>query len=201
MAVLNARALRYPFTSEQILPLEAGQFVSVSGMLVTARDRIHRFLFDGGKCPVNLKDGGIYHCGPVTIRQEGAWIVRAAGPTTSAREEPYLPRVIKQHGVRVVIGKGWMGPRMEAACVESGCVYLHAVGGAAQVLAGKVVAVKGVHFTREFGLTEAMWELEVSEFPAIVAIDAHGRSLLKRVQTLSRRHVKRVVQTGDRFEA
>jgi tartrate/fumarate subfamily iron-sulfur-dependent hydro-lyase beta chain len=200
MAVLSPRALRYPFTAEQILPLAAGQFVTVSGMLFTARDRIHKFLFDGGKCPVTLKDGGIYHCGPVTIRQDGAWTVRAAGPTTSAREEPYLPRIIKQHGVRVVLGKGAMGPRMEAACVENGCVYLHAVGGAAQVLAGKVVAVKGVHFTREFGLAEAMWELEVSEFPAIVAIDARGRSLLKRVQTISRRHLKRAVEDGDRFE-
>jgi fumarate hydratase subunit beta len=101
----------------------------------------------------------------------------------------------------VVIGKGSMGPRMETACVENGCVYLHAVGGAAQVLAGKVVAVKGVHFAREFGLAEAMWELEVGDFPAIVAIDAHGRSLLKRVQTTSRRHYKRVVESGDRFEA
>lgn len=201
MALLNPRPLRYPFTAEQILPLEAGQFVAVSGMLFTARDRIHKYLFDGGKPPVSLKDGGIYHCGPVTIRQDGAWTVRAAGPTTSVREEPYLPRIIKQHGVRLVIGKGWMGPRMEAACQESGCVYLHAVGGAAQILAAKVTAVKGVHFAREFGLAEAMWELEVSEFPAIVAIDAHGSSLLKRVQTLSRRHFKRVVATGDRFEA
>ncbi len=200
MAVLTPRVLRYPFTAEQVLGLEAGQSVSLSGLLFTARDRMHKYLHEGGKSPVSLKDAGIYHCGPVTIRQDGAWVVRAAGPTTSIREEPYLPRIIKQHGVRVVIGKGAMGCRTEQACAENGCVYLHAVGGAAQVLAARVVAVKGVHFAREFGLAEAMWELEVSEFPAIVAIDAYGRNLLRRVQTASRRHLKRALAEG-RFEA
>jgi len=201
MAVLTPRALRYPFTADQVMSLEAGQFVSVSGLLFTARDRLHKYLYEGGKCPVSLKDGGIYHCGPVAIRQEGAWVVRAAGPTTSVREEPYLPRIVKQHGVRVIIGKGSMGPRTEQACAESGCVYLHAVGGAAQVLAGKVTAVRGVHFAREFGLAEAMWELEVNDFPAIVAIDAHGRSVLRRIQAASRRNLKRTLKDGDRFEA
>ena len=201
MAVLTPHPLRYPFTVEQVMSLEAGQFVSLSGLLFTARDRLHKYLYEGGKCPVSLKDGGIYHCGPVAIRQDGAWVVRAAGPTTSVREEPYLPRILKQHGVRVIIGKGSMGPRTEQACAESGCVYLHAVGGAAQVLAGKVVAVKGLHFAREFGLAEAMWELEVNDFPAIVAIDARGRSVLRRVQAASRRHLKRVLKDGDRFES
>lgn len=201
MAVLTPRPLRYPFGNEQIQALEVGQPVTISGMLFTARDRIHKYLFDGGKCPVSLKDGGIYHCGPVTLRQDGAWVVRAAGPTTSSREEPYLPRIIKQHGVRLVIGKGAMGPRTEAACAENGCVYLHAVGGAAQVLAARVTSVKGVHFVREFGLAEALWELEVAGFPAIVAIDAQGRSLFRKVQSTSRRALRRLIRDGDRFEA
>lgn len=201
MALLNPRPLKFPFTADQVLGLEAGQFVSISGLLYTARDRFHKFLFDGGKSPVNLKDGGIYHCGPVTLRQDGNWVVRAAGPTTSAREEPYLPRILKQHGVRVVIGKGTMGPATEAACAESGCVYLHAVGGAAQVLGQRVTAVKGVHLLREFGLAEAVWELEVQEFPAIVAIDTRGRSLFRRVQLGSRRVLKRLIRSGEPFQA
>jgi fumarate hydratase subunit beta len=199
MAVLTPCRLQYPFTAEQVSPLRAGQFVLVSGMVYTARDRLHKFLFEGGKSPVDLKGGALYHCGPVVVRKEGHWLVRAAGPTTSLREEPYLPRIIKDHGVRVVIGKGSMGRVTENACAEGGCVYLHAVGGAAQVLADKVVAVQNVFFGREFGLTEAMWVLELKDFPAIVAIDTHGRSLLRRVQNVSRRVLRKLMDAPERF--
>ena len=201
MAVLSPRRLEYPFTAAQINSLRVGQLVSVSGRLFTARDRLHKYLFEGGKCPVDLKDGAIYHCGPVVVRREGAWVVRAAGPTTSIREEPYLHRIIKEHAVRVVIGKGAMGRRTEQACAEFGCVYLHAVGGAAQVLAGKVTAVSGGYFMKEFGPTEALWELTVKEFPAIVAIDAHGHSLMRRVQHSSRRALDRLLKSADPFDA
>jgi fumarate hydratase class I len=194
MAVLT-RHLHYPFTLDQIKGLRAGQFVAVSGLVFTARDRVHKYLFDGGKCPADLKDGAIYHCGPVMLRKEGAWVVCAAGPTTSTREEPYLPRLVKDGGVRVIIGKGSLGRTSEATCKQNGCVYLHAVGGAAQILAEKVVAVKGAHFVREFGLTEAMWELELKDFPAIVAIDAQGRNLLRCTQSGSRRVLARLL--GD----
>jgi len=193
MALTDLRKLSYPFTAEQISPLRAGQFVLLSGLIYTARDRIHKYLFEGGKSPVVLNDAALYHCGPVVIRKENRWVVRAAGPTTSIREEPYLPRIIKEHGVRVVIGKGSMGKVTEQACVEGGCVYLHAVGGAAQVLADRVVAVKEVYFGSEFGPAEAMWVLEVKDFPAIVAIDSRGRSLLKTVQTNSRTMLRQLV--------
>lgn len=200
MALTSPKKLTYPFTAEQISPLRAGQFVLLSGTLFTARDRMHKYLFEGGKSPVSLKDSALYHCGPVVIRKDGQWIVRAAGPTTSLREEPYLPRIFKDHGVRVVIGKGSMGKVTEQACVASGCVYLHAVGGAAQVLADRVVAVKEVYFGSEFGPAEAMWVLEVKDFPAIVAIDSRGRSLMKSVQASSRTMWRKIV-AADRFEA
>lgn len=199
MAVLTPRRLEYPFTSEQVSGLRAGQFVLVSGLVFTARDRLHKYLAEGGKCPVDLANGALYHCGPVMVRKDGNWSVRAAGPTTSIREEPYLPRIIKDHGVRVIIGKGTMGKVTEKACASRGCVYLHAIGGAAQVLASRVVGVKGVHFGKEFGLTEAMWELELKDFPAIVAIDAGGRSLLRRVQSVSRRALQKLLEGQERF--
>ncbi|MEI6563527.1 MAG: FumA C-terminus/TtdB family hydratase beta subunit [bacterium] len=199
MAIASLRKLEYPFTPEQVGSLRTGQFVWVSGLVYTARDRMHKYLFDGGKSPVDLKNSAIYHCGPVVVRKEGNWVVRAAGPTTSLREEPYLPRIIKEHGVRVIIGKGSMGRETEKACVEGGCVYLHAVGGAAQVLAGKVVAVKDVYFGSEFGLAEAMWALEIKDFPAIVAIDSRGRSLMKKIQSTSRMIGRKLMET-DRFE-
>jgi len=200
MALTVPKKLSYPFTAEKIVPLRAGQFVLLSGLLYTARDRMHKYLFDGGKSPVDLTNSAIYHCGPVVIRKDNQWIVRAAGPTTSLREEPYLPRIITDHGIRVVIGKGSMGKMTEQACMAGGCVYLHAVGGAAQVLAGRVTAVKEVYFGSEFGPAEAMWVLEVQDFPAIVAIDSRGRSLMKKVQAASRSQWRQLIADAP-FEA
>lgn len=194
MALLT-HPLHYPFMPDQIRGLRAGQFVTVSGLVFTGRDRVHKYLFEGGKCPADLRNGAMYHCGPVVLRKDGAWVVCAAGPTTSTREEIYLPRIVKECGVRLIIGKGTLGRATETLCAQNGCVYLHAVGGAAQVLAEKVASVKGVHFAKEFGLTEAMWELELKEFPAIVAIDARGRSLLRDVQNGSRRGLRALL--GD----
>lgn len=177
------KELVYPFTAEQVRGLEAGEAVHVTGRVWTGRDQVHRHLHGGGACPVPLRDGAIYHCGPVVMQaRDGSWRVTAAGPTTSAREEPYMAGIIAAHGLRVVIGKGGMGPRTAEACARFGCVYLEAVGGAAQVLAGCIRRVDGVHFAEEFGTTEAMWELEVERLPAVVTIDCLGRNLHDAVE-------------------
>ena len=169
--------LTYPFTRAVVRQLKVGERVLLSGRLYTGRDRLHKFLAEGGHTPVSLKNGAIYHCGPVVIREKGRWRVRAAGPTTSIREEPYMAAIIKQYGLTIIIGKGGMGEATRQACRRYGCVYLHAVGGAAQVLADTVKSVSGVHFHDTFGPTEALWELEVVDFPCLVTMDAHGRSL------------------------
>jgi fumarate hydratase class I len=131
---------------------------------------------------VSFAGGVIYHCGPVVVKDEaGNWKVTAAGPTTSIREEPYQWQIIRDFGTRAIIGKGGMGDRTLAACKEHGCVYLHGVGGAAQVLAECVKKVRNVYFLKEFGSPEAIWELEVENFPAVVTIDSHGNSLHKEV--------------------
>src|SRR5256714_1559060 len=176
--------LEYPFTEEKIRALKVGDSVEISGVLFTGRDAVHKYLHEGGKLPpaVNLANGILYHCGPVVIKDaEGQWKVTAAGPTTSIREEPYQAQLIKKFGLRGVIGKGGMGERTLAACQEFGCVYLHAVGGAAQVLAECIKTVRNVYLIEEFGAPEAIWELEVKEFPAAVTMDAHGRSLHKEI--------------------
>ena len=131
---------------------------------------------------VNLNNGMLYHCGPVVIKDEqGRWKVTAAGPTTSIREEPYQGEIIKKFSLRGVIGKGGMGERTAAACKEYGCVYLHAIGGAAQVLAECIKSVRNVYLMEKFGAPEAIWELEVERFPAVVTMDANGNSLHREV--------------------
>ena len=177
-------SLTTPIAEATIRSLKVGDEVQISGVLFTGRDAVHKFLHEGGKLPpeVSLQGGIIYHCGPVVIKDEqGEWKVVAAGPTTSIREEPYQGQIIKDFGVRGVIGKGGMGERTLAACREAGAVYLHAIGGAAQVLAECVKKVRGVSFLKEFGSPEAIWELEVENFPAVVTMDSQGGSLHREV--------------------
>jgi fumarate hydratase class I len=176
--------LTFPFTEDKVRALKVGDEVLLSGIVFTGRDAVHKYLHDGGKLPpgVSLRDGIIYHCGPVMLKlPDGTWKCNAAGPTTSIREEPYQGQIIHDFGVRGVIGKGGMGDRTVEACRQNGCVYLHAVGGAAQVLAECVKQVRNVYFLAEFGSPEAIWELEIVDFPAVVTIDAHGHSLHKEI--------------------
>ena len=168
--------LREPYTEEKIRALQMGDMVHVSGMVYTGRDAVHKFLYDGGTPPVDLTNQILYHCGPVVIKERGKWVVKAAGPTTSIREEPYQGPLIAKFPLRAVIGKGGMGPKTLAACQQVGCVYLHAIGGAAQILAACVTDVEGVYL-KEFGSPEAIWAFHVKEFPAVVTMDAHGNSL------------------------
>ncbi len=120
----------------------------------------------------------IYHCGPVVSKDEsGRWRFVAAGPTTSIREEPYEADVIAHFGVRAVIGKGGMGPKTLAAFKQYGAVYLHAVGGAATLIASSVKEVLTVYKKDELGVPEAFWVVRVEGFPAVITMDAHGQSL------------------------
>lgn len=177
-------SLQTPISEEQVRALKVGDAVLVNGVVFTGRDAVHKYLHEGGELPagVSLKGGILYHCGPVVMKEaDGSWKVTAAGPTTSIREEPYQGQIIRDFGVRAVIGKGGMGDRTLEACRQHGCVYLHAVGGAAQVLAERIKRVRNVHFLEKFGSPEAIWELEVENFPAVVTIDANGNSLHREI--------------------
>ena len=182
------RRLSLPLSEADVRALRAGDEVALTGLLHTGRDRFHKFLGEGNPAPVDLRGGAIFHCGPVVVRDEatGAWRIVAAGPTTSSREEPYMPGIIAREGLRAVVGKGGMGPATAAACREHGCVYLQAVGGAAALLARCVRRVAAVHFLDEFGATEACWSLDVEDLPLLVGMDASGRSLYAEVETSSR---------------
>src|SRR5229473_3520932 len=167
--------LTAPLTEAQVRALKVGDIVLVNGEMYTGRDNVHAYLMKNPP-PVDLNGAVLYHCGPVMLKQGGEWVVKAAGPTTSIREEPYQADVIKKYGVRAVIGKGGMGAKTSAALKEFGAVYLNGIGGAAQYYARTVEKVLGVELM-EFGIPEAMWHLRVKNFAAIVTMDAHGNSL------------------------
>jgi fumarate hydratase class I len=187
MVILSA-----PFTEEKIRALKVGDMVEITGTVFTGRDAVHKWLHEGNAPPVSFKDGIIYHCGPVVMKKKGKWVVTAAGPTTSIREEPYQAGIIERLGVRAVIGKGGMGEKTRLACQKFGCVYLHAVGGAAQVLAECIKEVQDVHGLEQFGSPEAIWQLRVESFPVVVTIDAHGNSLHKEIEAQSQQRLSEI---------
>jgi len=176
----NEKILKAPLTEAQVRDLRVGDIVLINGRMVTGRDAAHGYLMYH-EAPTDLDGGILYHCGPVMQEQDGEWKVLAAGPTTSIREEPYQAEIIGRFGLRAVMGKGGMGPRTLAGLKEHGAVYLNAIGGAAQYYARCIDRVTGVHLM-ELGSPEAMWELEVTEFPAMVTMDAHGNSLHRQVE-------------------
>lgn len=210
--------LRSPLSLDQVKSLRVGDIVLYSGTMLTARDAAHKYmaldLSHGGDtdedrhiygCLQQILSGGvIYHCGPVVvptsgtpgkngIEKNGKWRLTAAGPTTSMREEVYEGEIIKRFGVRAVIGKGGMGAGTLAACQKYGAVYLHAAGGAAAVLSRHIIAVKEV-FKLDFGLPEAMWLLEANSFPAVVTMDAWGRSCHREVAERSAFRLQKLME-------
>ena len=190
--------LVYPFSEKSIRALKAGDAVSITGRIYTGRDKFHKFFADGGKLPVDFRDGALYHCGPVIIREEGRgkreeWRVVAAGPTTSVRENPYEPDFIAKTGVRIIIGKGGMDAKTLAAMKKHGCVYIQAVGGGGAIYADAVKKVAGVSRLDEFGAAEAVWHLDVVDFRGVVAMDARGHSLFDTVWQSSKAQLSSLV--------
>ena len=171
----RGRAGRAARRDKRFARCASGDVVLLSGRAYTGRDAVHHHLVSHAP-PVDLRGGVIYHCGPVVAKDGDGWRVTAAGPTTSIREEPYQGDIIRKYGVRVVMGKGGMGAKTLAALKDAGAVYLNAIGGAAQFYARCIERVDGVSLL-EFGTPEAMWHLQLKDFPAIVTMDAHGNSL------------------------
>jgi fumarate hydratase, class I len=179
----NEKRLTAPVGEEQVRSLKVGDVVMISGEMYTGRDAVHSYLMKH-EPPADLSGSVLYHCGPVVMKNNGGYKITAAGPTTSIREEPYQADIIKRYGVRAVMGKGGMGKRTLDAMKEAGAVYLNAIGGAAQYYARCIEQVLDVSLM-EFGIPEAMWHLEVRDFPAIVTMDSHGNSLHADVEKAS----------------
>jgi fumarate hydratase class I len=191
--------LNLPVQEEAIRALKVGDFVELTGRMVTGRDAAHKWLIEAhrGEVAPYLKDSVIYHCGPVVAENEdGSYEFVAAGPTTSIREEPYQADVICNYGLRGVIGKGGMGARTLDGLARGGAVYLHAVGGAAQVLARAIPRVEKVFMLEEFGVPEALWVIHVERFPVMVTMDSHGGSLHDEVEAYSQAKLKELLNLG-----
>jgi fumarate hydratase class I len=189
--------INLPCDEKTIRSLNIGDDVLISGVIVTARDRAHKYLCD--EKPEEYKQilAGtfIYHCGPIMKKINTEWKVIAAGPTTSIREEPYEAFVIQNYNIKGIIGKGGMGPKTLKALKDFGGVYLHTIGGLAQILAQSVVKVPKVLKLEEFGSPEAFWFFEVKDFPARVTMDSKGKSLHDEVLETSKKNLAKILET------
>jgi len=188
--------LKLPVAEDAIRNLKVGDFVELTGRMITGRDAAHHWLMQEYREEVApfMENTVIYHCGPVVAENEdGTYDFVAAGPTTSIREEPYQADVIGRYGLRGVIGKGGMGAKTLAGLGEHGAVYLHAVGGAAQVLARAIPRVERVFMLSEFGVPEALWVIEVERFPVMVTMDSHGASLHAEVEERTRAKLRELL--------
>jgi len=203
------KKLSLPISDEAIRDLKVGDSVLLTGVMVTGRDAVHKWIMDtfikktrpisgddqsvfDAILPI-LNGGLIYHCGPVVAgldTQQYRFV--AAGPTTSIREEPYQADVMRLFNLKGAIGKGGMGPKTLQACQEVPAVYFHAIGGAASLIAESVKQVLGVH-KLDFGVPEAIWVIKVQDFPAVVTMDAHGHSLHETVRQQSKEALEKLL--------
>ncbi len=196
------RKVTMPIADEVIRELKVGDVVGLCGVMLTGRDAAHKWMVETfvkkTRAPQGddeatyaaikplLAGGAIYHCGPVVAGLDTKqYRFVAAGPTTSIREEPYQGDVMAHFGVKAVVGKGGMGKKTLDACRDVPGVYLSAIGGAATLIAATVQKVLGV-YKYEFGVPEALWVIEVVDFPAVVTMDAHGQSLHAEIEAKSK---------------
>ncbi|MBI5950063.1 MAG: fumarate hydratase C-terminal domain-containing protein [Chloroflexi bacterium] len=192
-----------PISDDAIRDLKVGDAVALSGMMVTGRDTVHKWMIEtfikktcapqGDDLQVYeelkkiLNGSLIYHCGPVVSGLDTKdYKFVAAGPTTSIREEPYQADVMKHFNLKGVIGKGGIGAKTLKGCADTPAVYFHAIGGAASYIAQTVVKVHGV-YKMEFGVPEAIWVIEVKDFPVVVTMDSHGGSQHAVIEESSRK--------------
>ncbi len=171
--------IRPPLDEQTARKLRAGQVVLISGPILTGRDAAHKRLYDlldaGKDLPVDLEGELIYFVGPTPPRP--GKVIGSAGPTTSSRMDAYSPALLAA-GLRGMIGKGYRGKAVRQALVEFGAVHLAAPGGLGALLGSKIISSEILAY-EDLG-PEAIRRLMVKDFPAVVAYDAHGKSIYDR---------------------
>ena len=171
--------LTLPLSDEQIRSLKAGDAVSVSGVIYTARDEAHKKIVaaikNGESLDFDLKGATIYYAGPCPAKPGDA--SGSCGPTTSARMEGFAPKLLDL-GLKCIIGKGEMNDDVARSLVKNNAVYFAAIGGAGALYGSNIAKSECIAFPDL--LSEAVYRLEVKDFPLVVAMDAHGNSVYKR---------------------
>lgn len=175
------KRIRAPFDDETGRNLKAGESVLISGKIIAARDAAHKRLVEcldkGEPLPLDLKGQVVYYVGPSPARPGHA--VGSAGPTTSGRMDAYAPRLMKE-GLKGMIGKGYRSKEVVDAMQENGVPYFAAIGGAGALIAKTIRGYKVIAWP-DLG-TEALAEMEVEDFPAIVVIDSEGSNFYEAGQ-------------------
>lgn len=175
------KVLQTPIKSEDVEQLTIGDIVFLDGYLITCRDMAHRRLIDMGmELPVDLNGMAILHAGPIVAQDGDGWKMISIGPTTSMRMEVHEKEFIKQTGVKLIIGKGGMGPETVTGCEEHKAVHAVFPGGCAVLAASKVEEIERVEWL-DLGMPEALWVSKVKNFgPLIISIDSKGNNLFDK---------------------
>lgn len=182
------KILNTPVSTEDLKDIKIGDVIYLNGHIVTCRDVAHRRLIEYGReLPVDLNGGAIFHAGPIVRKIEGEedkFEMVSVGPTTSMRMEKFEKEFIAQTGVKVIVGKGGMGPNTEAGCREHGAIHCVFPAGCAVIAATTVEEIENSHW-RDLGMPETLWVCRVKEFgPLIVSIDAEGNNLFEQNKVL-----------------
>jgi len=174
----EVKKLQPPLTEADVRSLKAGDQVSLTGTIYTARDIAHKRLCEsidvGEKLPFELEGAIIYFCGPTPARP--GRVIGAAGPTTSSRMDAFSPKLIA-NGLKAMIGKGYRGGGVREALKKYCAVHLSTIGGAGALLSKHIVSAEVIAY-EDLG-AEAIRKLEVVDFPAVVAYDCYGNSVYK----------------------
>lgn len=182
---------------EEIMKLNVGDIVFLSGTIITARDQAHLKALElynkGEKLPLSFEGKGVYHCGPLMQKVRDKWKVVVAGPTTSSRMEIIEDKFIEAFHPAIIIGKGGMGEKTTKACKKHGCVYGAITGGAGVLAANGIKKTKEVYWLEELGMPECLWVFEADNFgPLIITIDTHGCNLSEGLK-------RKVIENRDKI--
>ena len=174
------KILTTPIKSEDLENLTIGDVVYLTGHIVTCRDVAHRRLIElKRELPVDLEGGAIFHAGPIVRKlDDGKFEMVSIGPTTSMRMEKFEKEFIEQTGVKLIVGKGGMGPLTEEGCKKHKAAHAIFPGGCAVLAATQVEEIERAEW-QDLGMPETLWVSRVKEFgPLIISIDTKGKNLI-----------------------
>ncbi len=196
------QVLTTPISEQVVRSLHVGDVIYITGTMFTARDAAHLMMLERG-APFPVDGLVLYHCGPVVKKNGTQWRVVSAGPTTSARMDPFENEFLERFPVRMIVGKGGMGKETLLALQKVGAVYAHYTGGAGALAGQAIGRVIDVHWLTELGIPEAMWVFAVERFgPLVVTMDSHGNSLYDRLEAQVKQNLIRIharIDKGERW--